>query len=138
MKVFVTGATGFIGVTLCHALADQGHTVHALVRNPLKAEQIRHEQIRVAEGQILDPDSLVKGMESCDAAIHLAALAKVWSRDPAEFYSVNVRGTLNVMNAAMQAGVKRILITSTAGVYGPSLDGKPVTEQTRRKIDFFT
>lgn len=138
MKVFVTGATGFIGVPLCHALATRGHTVYALVRNPLKAEQIRHELIHIVKGHILDPDSLAKGMESCDAVIHMAALVKAWSRDPDEFHAVNVGGTLNVMHAAVQTGIKRVLITSTAGVFGPSLDGKPVNEQVLQKTDFFT
>jgi farnesol dehydrogenase len=138
MKVFVTGATGFIGAPLCHALAAAGHTVNALVRNPSKAENIRHEQIRFIRGNILDPDCLAQEMASCDAVIHMAALVKAWSRDPDEFYSVNVRGTLNVMNAAVQSGVKRVVITSTAGVFGPSLDGKPVDECTPSKIDLFT
>lgn len=138
MKVFVTGATGFIGVSLCHALAAQGHTVHALVRNPDKASQIRHEQIRVIRGHILDPKGLAEGMGSCDVVMHLAALARVWTRDPDEFYSINVRGTINVMDGAVQAGVKRVVITSTAGVFGPSLDGRPVNEQTAAGIDHFT
>lgn len=138
MKVFVTGATGFIGVPMCHALAVKGHTVHALVRNPRKVSAIRHGQIRPAQGHLLDPDSLVEGMRSCDAVVHMAALARVWSRNPDEFHAVNVRGTVNVMNAALQAGVKRVVITSTAGVFGPSVDGRPVGEQTAPGTDHFT
>jgi farnesol dehydrogenase len=138
MNVFVTGATGFIGVSICHALAARGHTVHGLVRHPEKASQIRHEKIRFIRGHVLDPDCLAEGMGSCDAVMHLAALARVWSRDPDEFYNVNVRGTINVMNAALQAGVKRVMITSTAGVFGPSLDGRPVNEHTAAGLDHFT
>lgn len=138
MNVFVTGATGFIGVSLCHALAQRGHTVHALVRNPAKAGQILHDRIRVFSGHVLDPECLAQGMESCDAVIHMAALARVWSRDPDEFHAVNVHGTVNVMDAAVRAGVKRVLVTSTAGVYGPSTDGKPVSEKTTAGMDHFT
>ncbi len=138
MNVFVTGATGFIGVSMCHALAAKGHTVHALVRNPGKAAAIRHKQIRPSQGHLLDMDSLTEGMRSCDVVVHMAALARVWSRDPGEFHTVNIRGTVNVMNAALQAGVKRAVITSTAGVFGPSLDGQPVGEQMAPGTDPFT
>lgn len=138
MNVFVTGATGFIGVPLCKALVARGHSVHALVRSPSRANKIAHPEVRMFLGHILEPGSLEEGMASCSVVFHLAALARVWSPHVSDFYDINVRGTRLVMEAALRQGVRRVIITSTAGVFGPSTDGAPVNEFTHRKRDFFT
>ncbi|WP_423127734.1 SDR family oxidoreductase [Gaoshiqia sp. Z1-71] len=137
MNILVTGATGLIGSQLCMRLANEGYQVHALYRSAAKTKDLDHPGIRLFEGDILDPDSLNKAVAGCQAVFHLAAFARVWDKDPQTFRRINVQGTSNVLQAARDAGVKRVVLTSTAGVYGPSVDGV-INEQTKRTIPFFT
>lgn len=137
MKYFVTGSTGFIGANLCLKLAGLGQTVHALYRSERKILILKHENIKIYKGDLLDKASLLKGMESCERVFHLGAYAQVWSRDPNICRTVNVEGTRNVLDAALELGISRVVVTSTAGVFGPSL-GSPVEESFVRTEDFFT
>lgn len=136
--IFVTGASGFIGERLCEKLASEGKQVRALVRNPRKAEGLKQGNIRLLEGDLTDPERLKTAMESCQAVFHLAALAGVWHPDPHAFYNVNIQGTLNVLHAAHAAGVRRVVITSTAGVMGAAADGREVDENTHPAPDLTT
>ena len=134
-SIFITGATGFIGNRLAHRLADSGCQVVALARTPKKAASLQHPNIQVIIGSLEDEQALQKGMENADFVYHLAAHASLWAPDDA-FERINIEGTINVLNAALQQGIKRVVVTSTAGVIGPALDG-PVTEETKRVVDFF-
>jgi nucleoside-diphosphate-sugar epimerase len=136
VTVLVTGATGYVGKRLAFRLAEGGETVHALCRSPEKARALDHERIRVFPGDIEDKESLRRAAEGCRQAYHAAALVSVWARDPGDYARVNVGGTLNVLDAATSAGVERVVITSTAGVFGPS-DGGLVDEATPRRVPFF-
>lgn len=135
-KIFITGSTGFIGQKLSHTLANQGHEVTALVRSSAKAKELNHSNIKTVEGDLFSIEALERGMEGCDEVYHLAAFASIWAKDDT-FRRVNIDGTLNIINAAKKQGVKKTLVTSTAGVIGPAIDG-PVNEETPRKVDFFT
>jgi nucleoside-diphosphate-sugar epimerase len=137
MKILVTGATGFIGIHLCRELVRQGYIVNALYRSRGKAEQIKHKNIHLFKGDVTDTLSIRKAIKECDFVFHLAACAQVWSKDPCLFYEINYKGTLNVLNEAEGAGIKKIVVTSTAGVFGPS-DGKMVDENTKRQTEYFT
>ncbi|MCB0608054.1 MAG: SDR family oxidoreductase [Lewinellaceae bacterium] len=129
MKVLVTGSTGYVGVPLVRRLAEEGFEVHALARTPGKDGE--HPGIRTFKGDVLDTDSLEAAVAGCEAVYHLAAYAGVWAKDPDRFRLVNVEGTRNVFNAAAEAGVKRVVVTSTGGVMGHSpADGRAVDEQT--------
>ncbi len=123
MKIFVNGSTGFIGSRLTNRLAESGHTVHALYRSDKKAEVLRKEGVILFKGDILDKKSLENAMEGCEVAFHVAAFAKVWMKDNYQIYRLNLLGALNTVEAALKCGVKKIIITSTAGVYGPSQKG---------------
>lgn len=136
MKIFVTGATGYIGAYLVKKLAEQGHTVHALVRSPEKAKNISHSNIIFFKGDILDKVSVEKAMEGCEQVFHLAAFARVWAKDSKIFFDMNVLATNYILDAAKKFGVKKMVVTSSAGVFGPSLSGT-ITEKTAREIDFF-
>jgi farnesol dehydrogenase len=136
VRVLVTGATGYVGQRLARRLADGGATVHALVRSPEKAKALAHERIAIFPGDILDPASLRAAAKGCTHAYHAAALVSVWTKDPEDYRRVNVGGTLNVLDAARSAGVERVVVTSTAGVFGPS-DGALVDEATPRRVPFF-
>ncbi len=138
MRIFVTGSTGFIGVPLVRQLAGQGYSVAALYRNESLRQRISHPYVHPCRGHVLERDCLKKGMDGCDAVIHLAAYARVWSKNPEDFYKINVDGTRYVLEQAIKAGVKRVVITSTAGVYGPSQDGSAVDETHTLPRVYFT
>jgi farnesol dehydrogenase len=137
MKVFVSGATGFIGIQLVKRLVEEGHVVHALYRSQSKAELIRHPAVTLFKGDILDKPSVELAMEGCEEAYHTAAFAGVWAKDPQMVYPLNVDGALNVIEAAGHHLVRRVVVTSTSGILGPS--GKEaVDESTPAPASFFT
>jgi nucleoside-diphosphate-sugar epimerase len=129
MNIFVTGATGFIGKNLSLKLAREGHIVHALYRDIIKTKGMEHENIKLFHGDILDKKSLLNGMKDCTIVFHTAAFTSVWSRNPSTIETLNVDGTSNVLETAMELTVDRIVYTSTAGIFGPS--GDNITDETR-------
>ena len=122
MKIFITGATGFIGSRLAVSLAEKGHTIHALYRSESKTGILDHPNIRLFKGDILDAGSLENAMKSCSQVYHTAAFANVWVKDRSVIYRLNIEGTMNVVRAAINQGIKKLVCTSTAGVLGPSGD----------------
>jgi nucleoside-diphosphate-sugar epimerase len=137
MKVLVTGSTGFIGANLCLALASRGQQVHGLYRSESRAENIRHPNIKLFKGDILDVASIENAIQGCDQVYHTAAFTGIWARNPDDIYRLNVTATINVLNAALKSGCRNVVITSTAGVTGPSVSG-PVTEDTTPTLPYFT
>jgi len=137
MNVFVSGATGFIGIQLVKRLAGMGITIHALYRSDLKADLIRAEGVKLFKGDILDKTSLLNAMEGCEAAYHTAAFAGVWSKDPSMVYQLNVDGAINVVRAAEKCGIRRLVVTSTAGILGPA-EKEAVDENSPPPTTFFT
>jgi nucleoside-diphosphate-sugar epimerase len=135
MRIFITGTTGFIGINLALKLAEAGFIVHALYRSSQKVSRIKHKNIKLFKGDIVDRDSLLHAMKSCQQVYHLGAFAKVWTKYPETYFKVNVEGTKNVIETALRLGIKKIVITSTAGVLGPS-NGKPQDEDSIRYSDF--
>ena len=125
--VLVTGATGFVGKQLALSLAGSGHKVHAMYRSEATIGELEHPNIRLFKGTLTDLASIDNAMKGCDQVYHLAAFAAVWTRKPEEIYEQNVQGTANILESALKHGVKRIVHTSTAGVFGPSGE-KPNSE----------
>ena len=118
MKVLVTGATGFIGGNLARELWRRGEDVRALVRPGSNRLTIEDTGIIPVEGDILDRESVDRAVQGCEAVFHVAAAYTFWSRDPARVSRTNVEGTVNVLNAARQAGVSRTVYTSTVSTIG--------------------
>lgn len=135
MRYFVTGATGFIGSHLVNSLIANGHQVNAFCRSKRKAELLPGNA-SIFYGDILQDDAIRKGMTGCDYVIHLAAYARVWARDPGNFYKINVSGTNLVLQAARDLEIKKVVVVSTAGIYGASFDDI-IDEGFVRKKDFF-
>jgi nucleoside-diphosphate-sugar epimerase len=129
MNIFVTGATGFVGRIISMKLAGEGHTVHALYRDLNKTRGLEHPNIKLFKGDILAKESLYTGMKGCDIVFHTAAFVSVWTKDPSTIESLNVNGTVNVFETALDLSVKKIIYTSTAGVFGPS--GDKITDETQ-------
>jgi len=132
-KVFVTGATGFIGTKLVNELVRQGHTVHALSRSTSNRSDLDHKRIKIVEGDILNRESLEHGMKGCSQVYHLAAYAKNWAKDKDIFRTLNIVGMRNVFEAAKNAGVKRVVFTSTIVAFGPTKPGV-VGDETMPRI----
>jgi dTDP-glucose 4,6-dehydratase len=136
--VLVTGADGFIGSHLTEALVRQGLNVRAFVYyNSFNtwgwldqcAVDIKG-QFEVFPGDIRDPHGVKEAMKGCDAVLHLAALIAIpfSYNSPDTYVDTNIKGTLNVLQAARELGVKRIIHTSTSEVYGTA-EFVPITEE---------
>ena len=130
MKAFVTGATGFVGSHVAELLQQQGVELRLLVRAGSRTQNIDFLNAERVIGDLNDFESLRKGMSGCDAVFHVAADYRLWVRDPAEMYRANVDGTLAIMDAARQAGVKRVVYTSSVATMGFLSDGTIVDENT--------
>ena len=120
MKVFVTGGTGFIGGEVVRQLRERGDEVACLVRSPEKGAALAERGCELVPGDLGDVEAIRRGMDGCDAVVHAAALYEVGipaSKRPA-MYEANVRGTENVLRAALDAGVPKLVYVSTVGVFG--------------------
>jgi dihydroflavonol-4-reductase len=130
MKAFVTGATGFVGSHVAEALQQQGAELRLLVRANSRTENIDFLKADRVVGDLRDFESLRKGMSDCEAVFHVAADYRLWVRNPEDMYRANVDGTLAIMDAARQAGVKRVVYTSSVATMGFLSDGTIVDEET--------
>lgn len=136
-KILVTGADGFIGSHLTEALVRAGHDVRAFVLyNSFNswgwldrcAPEVQ-EKFEVFAGDVRDPNGVRAAMQGCDAVLHLAALIAIpYSyHSPDTYVDTNIKGTLNILQAARDLGVKRVIHTSTSEVYGTARF-VPITE----------
>ena len=120
MKALVTGATGLIGSNVARALLKRGHQVRTLIRKGSDTSNIDDIEVEHVLGDIRDPDSLGAAIGGCDAVFHVAALYSFWEPEPEIFYDINVKGTINVLEAALNAKVDRVIYTSTVATIAPS------------------
>ena len=135
MKILITGATGYIGYKLAMEAARRNYTVHILVRDLGSRLLPVHPNIVAFKGDITDKASVMVAIKGCDKVMHAAAIAKLSAKDNSIFYSVNVEGTRNILDASLAAGVKKFVFTSSGAVIGPS--GKyPMSENDPRIVAF--
>jgi dihydroflavonol-4-reductase len=113
--VLVTGASGFLGWHVARLLLERGHSVRALLRAGSRIDQLDVERVT---GDLRDPASLARAVSGCALVFHIAADYRLWAKDPGELYRSNVEGTRNVLQAAKDAGVERVVYTSTVGCIG--------------------
>lgn len=130
MKTLVTGVSGFVGAAVARALLDKGHQVRALVRESSDPRNLAGLEIETVLGDLRQPASLGPALADCKALFHVAADYRLWARDPETLYASNVDGTVNIMRAATEAGVERIVYTSSVATLGLHRDGTPADEQT--------
>jgi nucleoside-diphosphate-sugar epimerase len=133
MKVFVTGATGFVTGNVTRQLLARGDEVRVLVRDPSRAQTLARAGVTLVTGDLGDGEALRRGMAGVDAVVHGAAMYSVGiapSRRPAMF-AANVTGTEQVLESALGAGVRRVAYVSTCAVFG-NTQGRVVDETYTR------
>ncbi len=131
MRIFVTGATGYVGNQLVQQLAAQENEIHLLVRDTGSPHLPAGANIRVFKGDITDPGSIAPAIKGCAHVYHCAAIAKFSGTAGCALMEVNVNGTKNVLAAALDASVQKMVFTSSAAVWGPTLQ-VPFTEKDER------
>ena len=112
----VTGATGFVGAAVARALVRSGQKVRVLARPRGDRRNLERLSVEIAEGSLEDPKSLRQAVAGCRYLFHVAADYRLWVPDPAAMHRVNVAGTRELMLAAQEAGVERIVYTSSVAV----------------------
>lgn len=130
MKVFITGGTGFIGRHLMRRMAQTGHTIYCLARKTSDTKELRALGAHIIMGDVNDKASLNQGMRGCDWVFNLANVYSWWEPDKTIYRKVNVEGTRNVMECALEAGVSKVVHVSTIGIWGKPNES-PITEETQ-------
>jgi farnesol dehydrogenase len=130
MKYLITGANGYIGTHLVRQLVHQGNEVHAFILPGTDDSLIQHPNIRIFEGDVLRPEDLQEALAGCEAVFHLASIVSPWEKDAGIFHRINVQGTQLIMQQCLEQGIRRVLISSSCGIFGPSRKGVPVDETT--------
>ena len=123
----VTGGTGFLGANLAEGLLKRGGRVRILRRSTSPLDAVRGLDVEHAIGDVLESDSLLAAMDGVDVVFHVAAVSIYWRSKPDLIYRVNVDGTRRVLEAARRAGVKRVVLTSSAAAVGV-VRGRPSNE----------
>lgn len=128
---FITGATGFVGTAVARVLLQQGHRLRVLTRPQNDRRNLQGlDNIEIVEGDLGDIETYRQALQGCHAIFHVAADYRIWVPDPKAMHHINVEGTRTLMEAAMGAGIKRIVYTSSVATLGINKDGTPSNEDT--------
>ena len=130
MRIFVTGATGFVGSHVARVLADHGAELRLLVRKNSDLRNIAELKADHAIGDLRDAVSIEKAMSGCEVVFHVAADYRLWVRDPEEMYRSNVDGTRGLLEAARKNGVRRVVYTSSVATMGFTSNGHLADERS--------
>lgn len=130
MRVFITGATGFVGSHVAWQYAQGGAKLRLLVRSTSRLDAIHGIDADLVSGDLKQPQSLRAALNECDALVHVAADYRLWIRDPESMYAANVTGTRELLRIARETGVQRTVYTSSVATMGFRRDGTIVDEQT--------
>jgi dihydroflavonol-4-reductase len=117
-RVFLTGASGFVGGALLRRLLADGRQVRALTRSDRSSAALNGLGAEPVAGDLMDPASLRSGMEECEVAFHAGGVNEFCLADPTPMFRVNVEGSASVVRAAADAGVQRVVYTSSAATIG--------------------
>lgn len=128
MKALVTGGTGFVGSHIARVLVKAGHGVRVLHRASSRLDALAGVAFESALGDLNDRAALRAACEGCDWVFHAAAVADYWRSNMVRMFEANVEGTRNILCAAREAGVQRVVFTSSAGAVGMRADGLPADE----------
>lgn len=118
VPTFVTGATGFVGSAVAHRLAMHGHSLKLLVREKSDRQNLADLDAEQVVGDLSDASSLVEALRGCRYLFHVAADYRLWVPDPDHMMRINVEGTRQLMLAALEAGVEKIVYCSSVAALG--------------------
>jgi dihydroflavonol-4-reductase len=130
----VTGATGFVGSAVTRALAREGHPARVLARPNSDRRNLIDLPVEIVEGSLEDARSLARAVAGCRYVYHVAADYRIWVPDPALMFRANVGGTRDLLTAALDAGVERVVYTSSVATLG-LVPGCPADEETPSTVD---
>ncbi|MBL3591291.1 MAG: NAD-dependent epimerase/dehydratase family protein [gamma proteobacterium endosymbiont of Lamellibrachia anaximandri] len=133
MKALITGANGLIGANLARELLKTGHAVRAMVRPTSDLSSLHSLPVETVNGDVLASDTLAVAMQGCDTVFHTAATFTYWGWSEQQLETLAVDGSLNVINAAQQAGVGRVVLTSSSIVLGSS--HRPLVRDESFRLD---
>lgn len=135
MKALVTGGTGFVGSHLARRLLERNAEVRCLVRPASRLDNLKDLPVEFITGDLRDTDSIKQAVRGTHMVYHCAADYRLWCKEPREMYESNVNGSRNVMQAAFDEGIERVVYTSTVGALGLNDDGEPADEETPVSLD---
>jgi len=135
VTVLVTGATGFVGAAVARRLVGSGSDVRVLVRAGSDRRNLEGLPVDVVTGDLTDAASVARAVAGCRGVFHVAADYRLWVRDPAAMHRANVEGTRTILAAAADAGVERIVYTSSVATLGVRADGVAADEETPSTVD---
>ena len=130
MRVLVTGATGCVGANVVEALLARGHEVRAMQRSTSSLQALDGLEPEMVVGDVLDFDSLRAAMAGCDWVVHAAAISQYWRNGADLIYKVNVEGTRNVLQAAQETDVQRLVFTSSVAALGLATESQTLVDET--------
>ncbi len=128
--ILVTGGSGFVGSAVVRKLLDSDRSVRVLCRAGNNRQNLEGLDVEIVEGDLRDPAALSRAVANCTQLMHVAADYRLWVREPDSLYQNNVTGSLNLFQAAVDAGVKRIVYTSSVATMGLNSDLSPADEKT--------
>ncbi len=131
MKALVSGATGLVGSSVVRELLKDGIEVKVLVRKESNTKNIDGLALEKVYGDIRDKDSVKAALKGCRVFYQAAALYTSWAPDERVFYEINVEGTKNVLSAALEQGIEKVVYTSSIAALGYAEDGRLANEETR-------
>jgi dihydroflavonol-4-reductase len=131
----VTGGTGFVGANLVRELLNDGRPVRVLARPRGDRRALEGLDVEIVDGDLLEPSTLRSAVHGVTTVFHAAADYRLWARDPSVIYRANVDGTRELLRACADAGVRRVVYTSSVGALGIPRDGSLGTEDTPVTLD---
>ncbi|HPE76162.1 MAG TPA: SDR family oxidoreductase [Draconibacterium sp.] len=138
MKCLITGATGFIGNRLAEELLKPGNEVHVLARSKQKVSKLFGNRVTFFGGDLWETQVINEAANNCDVIFHLAAFANIWSKDKMLAYKTNVEGTKNILDAALQNKVKKVVFTSSVAILPPAEKDEKIDETAVLPEKFMT
>ncbi len=136
MATLVTGATGFIGSHIAKKLVDRGEHVKVLLRKSSKTTNIDDIDVERVYGDVMDLSSINEALRGCDTLYHTAGVASFRKEDYQKMEDINVGGTSNILNAALESRVKKAVHTSSIAAIGVDSQGGIADEQTKYDLDY--
>jgi dihydroflavonol-4-reductase len=130
VRVFITGATGFVGGHVARQYAAEGACLRLLTRQTSRMDSLNGIDAEMVKGDLREPEKLRSALAGCDALVHVAADYRLWVRDPEQMYAANVDGTRELLKLAREAGIQRVVYTSSVATMGFKADGTIVNEES--------